>query len=67
MEPSKRSKSPITFALAVIVLCAVLYGLWHLYQQHNAESDARARFAAPVSSGVPDLLHAPPADSPLPP
>ncbi len=54
-------------AFAVIAICAILCGAWHLYQQHTTDTEARTRFAAPVSSGVPDLLHAPPAASPLPP
>ncbi len=63
----KTSRNPLLIAFAVIGICAILYGAWHMYQQHTADSDARARFAAPVSSGVPDLLHASPAASPLPP
>ena len=63
----KTTKNPLLLAFGIIGICAVLYGAWHLYQQHTVDSEARARFAAPVSSGVPDLLHAAPAASPLPP
>jgi hypothetical protein len=63
----KKTKSQLLLALAIIGICAILYGAWHLFQQHTADSEAGGRFAAPVSSGVPDLLHASPAASPLPP
>jgi hypothetical protein len=64
----KTTKNPLLLAFAIIGICAILlYGAWRLYQQHTADSEARARFAAPVSSGIPDLLHASPATSPLPP
>jgi len=63
----KTTVKPLLLAFAIIGICIVLYGAWHLYQQHTADSEARTRFAAPVSSGVPDLLHASPAASPLPP
>ena len=63
----KKKTSPIMVVLAIIGLCAVVYGIWQFYQRHTAENEARARFAAPLSSGIPDLLHASPAASPLPP
>jgi hypothetical protein len=63
----KTTRNPLFLAFAIIVICAILYGAWHIYQQHTAENEARTRFAAPVSSGIPDLLHASPAASPLPP
>jgi hypothetical protein len=62
-----KTKNPLILGLAIIGACTVVYLLWHLYQQRSAENEVRSRFAPPVSSGVPDLLHASPAASPLPP
>jgi hypothetical protein len=61
------TKNPLILVFAIIGVCAVLYGAWQLYQRHVTENEARCRFSAPISSGVPDLLHASPAASPLPP
>ena len=67
MADTNKSSNPIVLVFAIIGLCAVVYAMWRLYERHAADSEARARLAAPVSSGVPDLLHASPAASPLPP
>lgn len=67
MGNTRKTTNPIVVLLTIIGICAVLYGAWHFYQSHAVESAARDRFAAPASSGVPDLLHASPAASPLPP
>ena len=37
----KTSRNPLLIAFAVIGICAILYGAWHMYQQHTADSDAR--------------------------
>lgn len=63
----KTTRNPLLLAFSIIGICAILYGAWHMYEQHATDSEVRARFAAPVSSGIPDLLHASPAASPLPP
>lgn len=67
MNDRPKTTNRILFLLAIIGVCAVLYAAWRFYQGNASESEARRRFAAPVSSGVPDLLHASPASSPLPP
>ena len=53
--------------LAVIGLCAIAYVLWQASQREAARERARALFAAPASSGVPDVLHASPGPPPPPP
>jgi hypothetical protein len=67
MREMKTTKKPLILFFAIIGVCAVLYGAWQFFERHVAENQARSRFTAPVSSGVPDLLHASPAASPLPP
>jgi hypothetical protein len=59
----KKTKNPLILVFAIIGVCAVLYGVWHLYAQQVAQERARALFAAPASSGVPDIFH----DAPPPP
>ena len=60
----KDLKTRITVYLAVVGACAIVYLLWHAYQREAARERARASFAAPASSGVPDVLHAPPGPPP---
>ncbi len=67
MSDTRKTTKPILLLFAIIGLCAVLYAAWRFYQRNASENEARRRFAAPVSSGIPDLLHASPAASPLPP
>jgi len=58
-------KNPIILAFAVIGVCAVIFGGWHLYQQHVANEQAKAAFTAPPAKGVPDMYHnAPPPPQP---
>jgi hypothetical protein len=67
MSDTRKTTNPVLLLFAIIGVCAVLYAAWRFYQGSTSENEARRRFAAPVSSGVPDLLHASPAASPLPP
>lgn len=67
MSDSRKTSNPVLLLLAVIGACALLYAAWQLYRRHAFENEVHQQFAAPVSSGVPDLLHASPASSPLPP
>jgi hypothetical protein len=60
----KDLKNQLTVLLAVIGACAMAYVLWHAYQRETARQRTRAVFAAPASSGVPDVLHAPPGPPP---
>lgn len=61
----KLIKNPLVLAFAVIGVCAVLYGAWHLYEQHKPREQSRAMFAAPAPSGIPDIFHdAPPPKQP---
>ena len=67
MSSKRKASNPAVVLLAIIGICALLYGAWELYESRASEDQTYERFAAPVSSGVPDLLHASPAASPLPP
>ena len=61
----KEIKKPLILAFAIIGVCAVFYGAWHLYEQHEAREQSRAMFAAPAPSGIPDIFHdAPPPKQP---
>jgi hypothetical protein len=61
----KEGNRPVTLALAVIGACAVLYGAWYLYEQHEVQVQSRAMLAAPAPSGIPDIFHdAPPPKQP---
>ncbi len=61
----KLIKNPLVLAFAIIGVCAVLYGAWHLYEQHETREPSRAMFAAPAPSGIPDIFHdAPPPKQP---
>ena len=57
-------QNPVLVALAIIGACAILYGVWIVYQHHVVQEQLRATFSAPVPSGVPDILHAPPGPPP---
>jgi hypothetical protein len=50
--------------LLALVGVGAIYVLWHAYQREAVRERARALFAAPASSGVPDVLHAPPGPPP---
>lgn len=67
MNDKRKTTNPVLLLLAIIGVCAVVYAAWRFYQGNASENEASRRFAAPVSSGVPDLLHASPGSSPLPP
>jgi cytochrome c-type biogenesis protein CcmH/NrfG len=61
----KNIKSALILIFAVIGVCAVVYGSWHLYQRHVANEQAKAAFSAPPAKGVPDMYHnAPPPPQP---
>ena len=36
----KKTKNPLILVFAIIGVCAVLYGVWHLYNQQVAEERA---------------------------
>jgi len=58
-------KNPLILLFAVIGVCAVIYGGWHLYQKHVANEQAKAAFTAPPATGVPDMYYnAPPPPQP---
>jgi hypothetical protein len=59
-----KGRNPIVLILAIIGVCAVVYGIWHLYQGKAAEDQARSTLSAPAPSGYPDLLHATPGAPP---
>jgi hypothetical protein len=61
----KAIKNPIILFFALIGACVVVYGGWHLYQQHVADEQSKAVFNAPPAKGVPDMYHnAPPPPQP---
>jgi hypothetical protein len=49
---------------ALVGVCAVLYGLWHLYQGRVAEEEHHQAFTAPPPSGLPNFLNATPGAPP---
>jgi hypothetical protein len=53
----KDIKNPLIIVFAIVGVCAVIYGGWHMYQQHVADARATAAFTAPPASGVPDMYH----------
>jgi hypothetical protein len=57
----KDIKNPLIIVFAIIGVCAVIYGGWHMYQQHVADAQSKAAFTAPPASGVPDMYHNAPA------
>ena len=55
----KSSRKRLVLVLAVVGLCAVVYGGWRIYEGQVAENEKRNFFAAPASSasGAPDAFH----------
>ena len=59
------TKRRLILLFAIIGVCAVIYGGWHLYQQHVENEQAKAAFTTPPAKGVPDMYHnAPPPPQP---
>jgi hypothetical protein len=48
----------------LVGVCALLYGVWHLYQGRVAEEEDRQSFTAPPPSGLPNFLNATPGAPP---
>jgi len=65
VENRKRT-NPLILFFAVVGVCAVIYGIWTILNQKLSEQRARTLFAAPASSGIPNVLHAPPSAPPQP-
>ena len=40
----KQIKNPVILIFAIIGVCAVLFGVWHLYQERVAEDQAKTHF-----------------------
>ena len=55
----KSTKKRLVLLLAIVGLCAVLYGGWRIYEGQVVENEKRNFFAAPASSasGAPDAFH----------
>jgi hypothetical protein len=55
----KSSRKRLVLVLAIVGLCAVLYGGWRIHEGQVAENEKRNFFAAPASSasGAPDAFH----------
>ncbi len=47
-----KEKTPIILALAIIGICAVLYGGWTIYQQHVAQEQEQAIRYGPPPPGI---------------
>jgi uncharacterized membrane protein YidH (DUF202 family) len=50
-----KKQNPIVLALAIIGICAVLYGAWTFYQQHEAEEKEQAIIVGTPSPGFSGL------------
>ncbi len=55
----KSTKKRLVLVMAIVGLCAVLYGGWRIFEGQVAENEKRNFFAAPASSasGAPDAFH----------
>jgi hypothetical protein len=60
----KERRNPLILLFALVVVCALLYGLWHLHQGQVAEDQHHQSFTAPVPSGLPNFLNATPGTPP---
>jgi hypothetical protein len=61
----KDVRNPLIIVLAIVGVCALIYGGWHIYQQHAADRQSKDAFSAPPASGIPDMYHnAPPPPQP---
>ena len=60
----KQIKNLVVRILALAVICAIFYGLWHLYQRQAAQEQHRQTFSQPVPSGLPNFLNATPGAPP---
>ena len=60
----KKTKTPVTLVPALVAICAIFYGLWHLYQREAAQEQHRESFSAPVPSGLPNFLNETPGAPP---
>lgn len=60
----KGRRNPLILVFALVGVCVVLYGLWHLYQRQIAEEQHHQTFTAPEPSGLPNFLNATPGAPP---
>ena len=60
----KGRRNPLILVFALVGVCVVLYGLWHLYERQVAEEEHHQTFAAPVPSGLPNFLNTTPGAPP---
>ncbi len=51
-----REQNPIVLALAMIGVCALLYGGWTIYHKHVIEEEQQQIISAPPSAGVSGLF-----------
>jgi hypothetical protein len=51
-----KEENPIVLALAIIGVCAVLYGGWVIYQRHVGEQETQTFFGS--ASQIPGVAHA---------
>jgi predicted negative regulator of RcsB-dependent stress response len=59
-----KEQNPIVLALAIIGVCALVYGGWTVYQQHVIEQEQRAIISAPPSTPLSGLFK--PSEKPPP-
>ncbi len=57
------TKNPLISVLALVGLCTLVWGAWHLYQNKVAEDERKAFFSSTPPKGLPDLSR----DAPPPP
>jgi hypothetical protein len=51
-----KEQNPIVLALALIGVCALLYGGWTFYHQHIIDEEQRAIISAPPSAPLSGLF-----------
>ena len=60
-----KEQNPIVLALAIIGVCALIYGGWTIYQQHQAAEQTQGFFGGPPQiPGVAQALKAKPQPPP---
>jgi hypothetical protein len=60
----KEKRSSVVLLFALFATCALLYGIWHLYQLTVTREQHDQTFTAPPPSGLPNFLSATPGAPP---
>jgi uncharacterized membrane protein HdeD (DUF308 family) len=60
-----KEQNPLVLALAIIGVCALVYGGWAIYQRHTAEQQTQTFFGSPAQiPGIANALKATPQPPP---